>query len=69
MNMIRPRNDMSVSAYSWPSQLNAPGFSRYSLMHHETGSAISSTNVTATPNPKAVLTFLDTARNEHIPKK
>ena len=26
------------------------------------------TNVTATPNPKAVFTFLDTAKYEHIPK-
>lgn len=27
------------------------------------------TKITATPKPKAVFTFLDTAKNEHIPKK
>ena len=27
------------------------------------------TKITAIPRPKAVLTFFDTARNEHIPKK
>jgi hypothetical protein len=27
------------------------------------------TNTTAKPKPKAVLSFLDTAKNEHIPKK
>ena len=33
------------------------------------GTEIPSTTVTATPRPNAVLTFFDTARNVHIPRK
>ena len=33
------------------------------------GAVIPKTNVTAMPRPTAVSTFLDTARNEHIPRK
>jgi hypothetical protein len=33
------------------------------------GMVIAKTKTTATPKPKAVLTFLEIARKEHIPKK
>ncbi len=67
--MISPRKERSVEAYSSPSQLKAPGMSMYWLMHQVIGSDIMSTKQTATPRPNAVFTFLDTARNEHIPRK
>ena len=69
MNMISPRKLRSASAYSCPSHVSAPGFSRYSLMVHVTGSAMMSTKLTAIPSPNAVFTFFDTARNEHMPRK
>jgi hypothetical protein len=34
-----------------------------------TGTEIPSTTITATPRPIAVLTFFDTAKKVHIPKK
>ena len=69
MNIIRPRKLRSAEAYSAPSQLSAPGCSMNRLMAQVMGSATVSTNVTAMPRPNAVLTFFDTARNEHMPRK
>lgn len=33
------------------------------------GTVTNNTNVTASPKPKDVFTFLETAKKEHIPKK
>ena len=39
------------------------------LINQLIGIVIPNTNITANPKPKAVLTLLDTAKKEHIPKK
>lgn len=62
INIIKPRNDRSVEAYSSPSQLSAPGRRIYWFMHQVIGRDTKRTKVTAIPRPNAVFTFFDTAR-------
>ena len=48
---------------------NAPADKTYLSNKKLIGTVIARTKTTATPRPNDVLTFLDTARYEHIPKK
>ena len=56
------------SIFSKPIQANAPSFNKKLLIAQLIGIVIDITNITAIPKPNAVLTFLEQAKNEHIPK-
>ncbi len=56
-------------AKSLLTQVNAPGLSTYSWIIQLRGTVTPNTNTTAIPRPKAVFTFFEIARNEHMPKK
>ena len=63
MKVIKLKKDKST-----PST-NALSFKTCSYTNWFAGTEIPSTTITAIPKPKAVDTFLDTARKVHIPKK
>ena len=67
--MIKRKNERSIVAKSAPNQAKAPSFNTNSFSNQFIGTVIPNTNTTAKPRPKAVDTFFDTARKEHIPKK
>ena len=60
---------MFRSAKPAPNHDKAPSLRIYSCTNQLIGAVIANTNTTAAPRPIAVVTFLDTARKEHMPKK
>jgi hypothetical protein len=69
MNIMNLRKDRSIVAKLADNQVNAPSFNTNSFNIQLNGTVTPSTNTPAAPSPIAVLTFFDTARKEHIPKK
>jgi hypothetical protein len=66
---MKLKNPKSNSAYSGPIQDNAPNCKRYLSIKKFRGTVIVNTNITAKPIPIEVLTVLETAKYEHIPRK
>jgi hypothetical protein len=67
--MMKRRKDKSIVAMLAEIQVKAPSFKTNSFKIQLKGTVTPNTKTTAAPRPTAVLTFLETARKEHIPKK
>ena len=69
INMMNRKKDKSIVDMPAEIQISAPSFKTNSFKIQLKGTVTPNTNTTAAPRPTAVLTFLETARKEHIPKK
>jgi hypothetical protein len=69
INIIKLRKLRFTVSYSGPIHFKAPGLRMYVSIKKLIGTVIDKTKITAKPRPTAVLTVLETARYEHIPKK
>ena len=69
MYMIKLRKVRSTVAKLGCIPAKAPSFSTNSNNNQLTGTVNVNTKVTAIPRPRAVLTFFETAKNEHMPRK
>lgn len=69
MNMMKLKKLKSTSAKAGLSHESPPSTKRYLLIKKLAGTVINITKMTAMPNPNEVFTFLEMAKNEHIPKK
>ncbi len=69
INIIKLKNPRSTLASEGLIKDKAPGDKRYLLIKKLTGTVMIKTKITAIPNPLLVLTVLETAKYEHIPRK
>ena len=69
INIIKLKKLKSNSAYSDPNHTRAPGCKMYLSIKKLSGTVMVKTKTTAKPIPIDVLTVLETAKYEHIPRK